>query len=134
MEPLSHAPPGKLLAFGADVYVRLGMAEPDAKLADRLNLQTPFERNGRSPMLVTPMPSAKIGRADDAADREVPVGARWKPRPSTPYGQSRYGSQRGPANVRETGRLALGGDPATLWSDERIRDAYLGGAQAKAST
>jgi branched-chain amino acid transport system ATP-binding protein len=31
--------------------------------------------------------------------------------------------------VLETGRLALGGDPATLWSDERIRDAYLGGAQ-----
>ena len=28
--------------------------------------------------------------------------------------------------VLETGRLALGGDPATLWSDERIRDAYLG--------
>jgi branched-chain amino acid transport system ATP-binding protein len=36
--------------------------------------------------------------------------------------------------VLETGRLALGGDPATLWSDERIRDAYLGGAQSKAST
>jgi branched-chain amino acid transport system ATP-binding protein len=35
--------------------------------------------------------------------------------------------------VLETGRLTLGGDPATLWSDERIRDAYLGGAQAKAS-
>jgi branched-chain amino acid transport system ATP-binding protein len=34
--------------------------------------------------------------------------------------------------VLETGRLALGGDPATLWSDERIRDAYLGGAQTKA--
>ena len=33
--------------------------------------------------------------------------------------------------VLETGRLALGGDPATLWSDERIRDAYLGGAQTK---
>jgi branched-chain amino acid transport system ATP-binding protein len=31
--------------------------------------------------------------------------------------------------VLETGRLALGGDPATLWSDERIRDAYLGGKQ-----
>ena len=31
--------------------------------------------------------------------------------------------------VLETGRLALGGDPATLWSDERIRDAYLGGPQ-----
>jgi len=36
--------------------------------------------------------------------------------------------------VLETGRLALGGDPATLWSDERIRDAYLGGEQAKATT
>ena len=36
--------------------------------------------------------------------------------------------------VLETGRLALGGDPATLWSDERIRDAYLGGPQAKAPT
>jgi branched-chain amino acid transport system ATP-binding protein len=36
--------------------------------------------------------------------------------------------------VLETGCLAFGGDPATLWSDERIRDAYLGGAQAKAST
>jgi branched-chain amino acid transport system ATP-binding protein len=35
--------------------------------------------------------------------------------------------------VLETGRLALGGDPATLWSDERIRDAYLGGAQMKAT-
>lgn len=35
--------------------------------------------------------------------------------------------------VLESGRLALGGDPATLWSDERIRDAYLGG-QAKVST
>ena len=33
--------------------------------------------------------------------------------------------------VLETGRLALGGDPATLWSDERIRDAYLGGEQAR---
>ena len=36
--------------------------------------------------------------------------------------------------VLESGRLALGGDPATLWSDERIRDAYLGGGQARAST
>jgi branched-chain amino acid transport system ATP-binding protein len=36
--------------------------------------------------------------------------------------------------VLETGRLAFGGDPATLWSDERIRDAYLGGAQTKAPT
>ena len=36
--------------------------------------------------------------------------------------------------VLESGRLALGGDPATLWRDERIRDAYLGGGQAKAST
>ena len=35
--------------------------------------------------------------------------------------------------VLETGRLALGGDPETLWSDERIRDAYLGGARAKAA-
>ena len=33
--------------------------------------------------------------------------------------------------VLETGRLVLGGDPAKLWSDEAIRDAYLGGAQAK---
>jgi branched-chain amino acid transport system ATP-binding protein len=33
--------------------------------------------------------------------------------------------------VLETGRLAFGGDPETLWSDERIRDAYLGGAQAQ---
>ena len=32
--------------------------------------------------------------------------------------------------VLETGRLALGGDPATLWSNESIRDAYLGGAQS----
>jgi len=29
----------------------------------------------------------------------------------------------------ETGRLALGGDPATLWSNEGIRDAYLGGGR-----
>ncbi len=35
--------------------------------------------------------------------------------------------------VLETGRLALGGDPAMLWSDERIRDAYLGGEQVKAA-
>ena len=34
--------------------------------------------------------------------------------------------------VLETGRLALGGDSATLWSDERIRDAYLGGEQTGA--
>ena len=34
--------------------------------------------------------------------------------------------------VLETGRLAFGSDPATLSSDERIRDAYLGGPQAKA--
>jgi branched-chain amino acid transport system ATP-binding protein len=34
--------------------------------------------------------------------------------------------------VLETGRLALGGDSATLWRDERIRDAYLGGEQAGA--
>ena len=33
--------------------------------------------------------------------------------------------------VLETGRLALGGDPATLWSNEAIRDAYLGGGQGK---
>jgi branched-chain amino acid transport system ATP-binding protein len=31
--------------------------------------------------------------------------------------------------VLETGRLTLGGEPATLWSDKRIRDAYLGGEQ-----
>ena len=35
--------------------------------------------------------------------------------------------------VLESGRLALGGDPATLWSDERIRDAYLGGEQGAAT-
>ena len=35
--------------------------------------------------------------------------------------------------VLETGRLALGGAPDALWSDARIRDAYLGGAQTKAS-
>lgn len=35
--------------------------------------------------------------------------------------------------VLETGRLALGGEPATLWSDKRIRDAYLGGEQATAT-
>jgi branched-chain amino acid transport system ATP-binding protein len=35
--------------------------------------------------------------------------------------------------VLETGRLALGGAPDALWSDARIRDAYLGGPQAKAS-
>jgi branched-chain amino acid transport system ATP-binding protein len=35
--------------------------------------------------------------------------------------------------VLESGGLALGGDPETLWSDERIRDAYLGGGQAKAT-
>jgi branched-chain amino acid transport system ATP-binding protein len=33
--------------------------------------------------------------------------------------------------VLETGRLALGGAPDALWSDARIRDAYLGGGQAK---
>ena len=33
--------------------------------------------------------------------------------------------------VLETGRLVLGGDPATLWSNENIRDAYLGGAQTR---
>jgi branched-chain amino acid transport system ATP-binding protein len=36
--------------------------------------------------------------------------------------------------VLESGRLALGGVSATLWSDERIRDAYLGGEQARATT
>jgi len=35
--------------------------------------------------------------------------------------------------VLETGRLVLGGDPATLWSNEGIRDAYLGGAQTRAT-
>jgi branched-chain amino acid transport system ATP-binding protein len=35
--------------------------------------------------------------------------------------------------VLETGRLALGGDPAALWSDEGIRDAYLGGEQPRAA-
>jgi len=35
--------------------------------------------------------------------------------------------------VLESGRLALGGDPATLWSNESIRDAYLGGAQPTAT-
>ena len=34
--------------------------------------------------------------------------------------------------VLETGRLALGGAPDALWSDEAIRDAYLGGAQVPA--
>jgi branched-chain amino acid transport system ATP-binding protein len=29
--------------------------------------------------------------------------------------------------VLETGRLALGGKPDDLWSDEAIRAAYLGG-------
>jgi len=32
------------------------------------------------------------------------------------------------------GRLAFGGDPTTLWSDKRIRDAYLGGGQLRAPT
>ena len=35
--------------------------------------------------------------------------------------------------VLETGRLALEGAPDALWSDARIRDAYLGGGQTKAS-
>jgi len=35
--------------------------------------------------------------------------------------------------VLETGRLALGGDPATLWSNEGIRDAYLGGGKGPPS-
>jgi branched-chain amino acid transport system ATP-binding protein len=34
--------------------------------------------------------------------------------------------------VLETGRLALGGEPATLWSNEAIRDAYLGGGRERA--
>jgi branched-chain amino acid transport system ATP-binding protein len=34
--------------------------------------------------------------------------------------------------VLETGRLALGGAPERLWSDTRIRDAYLGGSRAEA--
>ena len=36
--------------------------------------------------------------------------------------------------VLESGRLALGGVSATLWSDERIRDAYLGGEQVRATS
>jgi branched-chain amino acid transport system ATP-binding protein len=36
--------------------------------------------------------------------------------------------------VLENGRLALGGDPVTLWSDQRIRTAHLGGEQATATT
>jgi branched-chain amino acid transport system ATP-binding protein len=36
--------------------------------------------------------------------------------------------------VLESGRLAFGGDPATLWSDERIRDAYLGGERHRTAT
>jgi len=36
--------------------------------------------------------------------------------------------------VLETGQLVLGGDPASLWSDTRIRDAYLGGASPQASS
>ena len=35
--------------------------------------------------------------------------------------------------VLETGQLVLGGDPASLWSDTRIRDAYLGGASPQVS-
>jgi branched-chain amino acid transport system ATP-binding protein len=35
--------------------------------------------------------------------------------------------------VLETGRLTLGGEPEALWSDKRIRDAYLGGEQATAA-
>jgi branched-chain amino acid transport system ATP-binding protein len=35
--------------------------------------------------------------------------------------------------VLETGRIALSGAPEALWSDPRIRDAYLGGAQTKVS-
>ena len=36
--------------------------------------------------------------------------------------------------VLDTGRLAFGGAPDALWSDARIRDAYLGGGQVKASS
>jgi branched-chain amino acid transport system ATP-binding protein len=36
--------------------------------------------------------------------------------------------------VLESGRLALGGHPEALWSDERIRDAYLGGERARTTT
>jgi hypothetical protein len=36
--------------------------------------------------------------------------------------------------VLENGRLALGGDPVTLWSDQRIRTAYLRSEQATATT
>ena len=35
--------------------------------------------------------------------------------------------------VLETGRLALSGSPAELWSNDEIRAAYLGGHVAKAS-
>jgi branched-chain amino acid transport system ATP-binding protein len=35
--------------------------------------------------------------------------------------------------VLETGRLVLEGSPESLWSDERIRDAYLGGDQRRSS-
>jgi branched-chain amino acid transport system ATP-binding protein len=35
--------------------------------------------------------------------------------------------------VLDTGRLAFGGAPDALWSDARIRDAYLGGGQKKVS-
>jgi branched-chain amino acid transport system ATP-binding protein len=37
-------------------------------------------------------------------------------------------------HVLESGRLVLSGDPASLWSNESIRDAYLGGAQSRATT
>jgi branched-chain amino acid transport system ATP-binding protein len=36
--------------------------------------------------------------------------------------------------VLENGRLALGGDPVTPWSDQRIRTAYLRSEQATATT
>jgi branched-chain amino acid transport system ATP-binding protein len=36
--------------------------------------------------------------------------------------------------VLETGRIVLSGPPGALWSDERIRDAYLGGNQVKTAS
>lgn len=35
--------------------------------------------------------------------------------------------------VLETGRLVPGGDPPTLWGNESIRNAYLGGAPSSAT-
>jgi hypothetical protein len=37
-------------------------------------------------------------------------------------------------DVLEVGHFATGSDPARLWSEKRIRDAYFGGAQSKAPT